>query len=55
MGGSSGGKGLYVYIKLIHFIVQQKLAQHFKAIILQLKKKKSFGKMNDTFSRVGDF
>ena len=56
MGGSSRGKGLYVYIKLIHFIVQQKLAQHFKAIILQFKKKKrSFGKMNDTFSRVGDF
>ena len=33
-------KGIYVYLQLIHFILQQKLIQYFKAIILQLKKKK---------------
>ena len=32
---------IHVYIQLIHFIVQQKLTQHCKAIILQFKKKKS--------------
>ena len=31
---------MYVYIELIHFVVQQKLTQHCKAIILQLKKKR---------------
>ena len=31
-------EGLYVYIQLIHFIVQQKSTQHCKAIILQYKK-----------------
>ena len=30
-----GHKGIYVYIQLIHFVVQQKLIQHCKAIILQ--------------------
>ena len=33
-------EGMYVYLQLIHTVVQQKLAQHCKAIILQLKKKK---------------
>ena len=28
-------EGLYVYIRLIHFVVQQKLTQHGKVIILQ--------------------
>ena len=28
-------EGLYVYIWLIHFVVQQKLTQHGKVIILQ--------------------
>ena len=32
-------EGMYVYLQLIHTVVQQKLAQHCKAIILQLKKK----------------
>ena len=32
-------KGIYVYIQLIHVAVQQKLTQHCKAIILQLKNK----------------
>ena len=35
-----GDMGIYVYISLTHFLVQQKLTQHCKAIILQLKKKK---------------
>ena len=30
-----GDMGMYVYIKLNHFVVQQKLTQHCKAIILQ--------------------
>ena len=30
-----GGMGIYVCIQLIHFVVQQKLTQHCKAIILQ--------------------
>ena len=30
-----GDMGIYVYLKLIHFIVQQKLTQHCKATILQ--------------------
>ena len=34
-----GYMGTCVCIWLIHFAVQQKLTQHFKAIILQLKKK----------------
>ena len=28
-------EGLYVYIQLIHFIVQQKSTQHCKAVILR--------------------
>ena len=30
-----GDMGIYVYIQLIHSVVQQKLIQHCKAIILQ--------------------
>ena len=30
-----GDMGIYVYIWLIHFVVQQKQTQHCKAIILQ--------------------
>ena len=37
MGGRVKREGIYVYILLIHVIVQQKLIQHCKAIILQLK------------------
>ena len=40
MGGRCKREGLYVHIYLTHFIVQQKLTCHCKAIILQLKKKK---------------
>ena len=30
-----GDMGIYVYVQLIHFVAQQKLAQHCKAVILQ--------------------
>ena len=30
---------MYVYLWMIHDAVLQRLAQHFKAIVLQLKKK----------------
>ena len=30
-----GDMGVYVCIELIHFVIQQKLTQHCKAIILQ--------------------
>ena len=39
MGGEVGGRfkkeEVYVYIQLIHIIVQQELTQHCKAIIFQ--------------------
>ena len=38
--GRSKREGIYVYIQLIHFTVQEKLTQRCKAILLQLKKKK---------------
>ena len=40
VGGRSQREGIYVYIQLIHFVVQQKITQHCKATISQLKKKK---------------
>ena len=39
MGGRSKREGIDVYTQMIHFVVQQKLTQHCKAIILQLKEK----------------
>ena len=30
-----GAMGIYVYIQLIHFVIEQKLIQHCKAAILQ--------------------
>ena len=33
-------EGIYVYIQLIPVVIQQKLMQHCKAIILQLKNQK---------------
>ena len=41
-GEESGGReaqegGVDIYMELIHVVVQQKLTQHCKAIILQLK------------------
>ena len=40
-GGRSKREGIQVYIQLIHFIVQKKLTQHCKAIILPIKNKMS--------------
>ena len=40
-GGRLKREGTYVYIQQIYVVVRQKLTQHCKAIILQLKKKKS--------------
>ena len=37
MGGQLKTAGMYVYLELINFVVQQKLTQHCKAIISQLK------------------
>ena len=43
-GGRVGGRlqreRIYVYLRLMHIAVQQKLPQHSKAIIIQLKKGK---------------
>ena len=38
-GGSAGREGTHVYAEMIHLVVQQKLTQHCKAIILQSKRK----------------
>ena len=41
MGRKSKEEGIYVYVRLIHLNVQQKLTQkHCKATILQLRKQK---------------
>ena len=37
MGGRFTKEGIYECVELIHFVVQQKLTQHCKAIILQQK------------------
>ena len=34
-------EGLYMYLQLIHGVLQQKLTQHCKAVILQFKKKRT--------------
>lgn len=39
MGRRCKEEGIYVYTQLIHFAVQQELIQHWKATMLQLKKK----------------
>ena len=39
MGGKCKREGLHVHIYLTHFVAQQKLTHHCKAIILQFKKK----------------
>ena len=35
VGRKSKNQGIYVYIQLIHFSIQQKLTQHCEATILQ--------------------
>ena len=37
LGGRLRRKGIYVYLQLIHIVVQQKPTQHCRAIIFQLK------------------
>ena len=49
-GGSSKREGVYVCIELIHFIVQQKLTQHWEAIILRLKKNPTENWIKDLLS-----
>ena len=34
VGGRLKREGVYVHIKLIHFVVQKKLTRHCKAIVL---------------------
>ena len=40
--GRSNREGIYVYILLVHVIVQQKLTRHHKATIPQFFKKETF-------------
>ena len=42
--------GVYVYMKLIHVVVQQKRTQYYKAVILQLKHKFKNKKTSDSLS-----
>ena len=44
VGRSLEREGIYIHIKLIHAVVQQKLTQHYKAIVFQLKIKSEFKK-----------
>ena len=37
MGRTSQREGIYVHVELIHAVIQQRLTQHCKALILQLK------------------
>ena len=41
----SRGKGIYIYLQLIHIDVQQKTTQNCKTIFLQLKKKKQLNQV----------
>ena len=43
MGGRLKREEMYVHMQLIHFVVQKKLIEHCKIIILQLKKKTTVG------------
>ena len=38
LGGRPRREGIYIYIQLIHFIVQQRLMQRGKAIIFRFSK-----------------
>ena len=40
-GGKFKREGIYVYTEFIHFVIQQKLMQHYKTIVLQLKKRRA--------------
>ena len=51
--GGSRRRSLYVYLRLIHIVVQQKLTQHCKAIILRLKRKLYIYKEQQTAKGAG--
>ena len=53
VGGRLNREGTYVYIWLINFVVQQKLAQHCEAIILQFKKRDREKKKKKNLKRAG--
>ena len=44
-------EGIYVYLCLIHFTVQQELTQHCEAVILPSKKKKKKRSTNAIYKR----
>ena len=44
VGCGLGGREVHIYMHLIHAVVQQKLIQHCKAIVFQLKIKSKFKK-----------
>ena len=46
MGKESKKEWIYVYVQLTPFDIEQKLTQHCKATILQLKKKRDVFKKN---------
>ena len=48
-------EGLYMYLQLIHGVLQQKLTQHCKAVILQFKKKEQKNKNKEGRGHEGSF
>ena len=54
MGGRFKREGLSIYLLLIHVEVRQKTTKFWKAIILQLKKKKTLGNTNIGYLDFGE-
>ena len=52
MERKSKKEGIYAYIELNHFAVQQKLTQHCKTTIPQLKKKKTLVEFRERIATV---
>ena len=52
VGGRFKREGIYVYIQLIHVVVQQKPTQHCKTIMLQFKKRSTFLTVVQSLSHV---
>ena len=53
MGRKSRKKEVYVFVELIHFAIQQKLTQQYKATILQKKKQKNPDQILVTIENLG--
>ena len=53
MGRKSKKKEVYVFVELIHFAIQQKLTQQYKATILQKKKQKNPDQILVTIENLG--